>query len=215
VIIIAHPAFIFGSDINPTDLSPAKAGEVDTVTPTQRLVAIGVSILGVFGAAGAYTTIRVIGNRAHALMSVNYFAFLSTLVSTLALLLTPGISFVVPNGSREWILLVLLGVWGFILQFLLTAGLQLDRTSKATSMLYMQILMALGFDWLIWGVLPGAWSVFGGVVVIASTLWSALQKPKVISKVQIKKKMVDEESALLGAQTEGNEEAVRRGSVAA
>jgi drug/metabolite transporter (DMT)-like permease len=183
---------------------------VDIVTPTQRLIAIAVSLLGVLGAAGAYTTIRVIGNRAHALMSVNYFAFLSTLVSTLFLLFTPGISFIMPHGAKEWVLLILLGVWGFILQFLLTAGLTLDRTSKATSMLYTQILMALGFDWAIWGVLPGGWSIFGGVIVIGSTLWSALHKP---TAAKVAGKTVDEESALLGAQTEGSEEAARRGSV--
>jgi drug/metabolite transporter (DMT)-like permease len=213
VIIIAHPSFIFGSDITPPVLNLTKAGDVDTVTPAQRLLAIGVSILGVFGAAGAYTTIRVIGSRAHALMSVNYFALIATLGSTLFLLLVPGISFTMPHGAREWILLILLGVWGFILQFLLTAGLQLDRSSKATSMLYTQILMALGFDWAIWGVLPGWWSIFGGCIVIASTLWSALQKPKTVKKEEGKGNVVDEESALLGAQTEGSEEAARRASV--
>jgi drug/metabolite transporter (DMT)-like permease len=215
VIIIAHPSFIFGSDITPPSLTLTKAGDVDAVTPTQRLIAIGASILGVVGAAGAYTTIRVIGSRAHALMSVNYFAFIATLSSTLFLLLVPGISFTMPHGARQWVLLILLGIWGFILQFLLTAGLQLDRSSKATSMLYTQILMALGFDWAIWGVLPGGWSVFGGCIVIASTLWSALQKPRVSKKEEGKVKVVDEESALLGAQTEGTEEAVRRGSVTA
>lgn len=152
--------------------------------------------------------IRVIGNRAHALMSVNYFALLATLGSTLALLVIPDIGFVMPASSREWILLILLGVLGFILQFLLTAGLQLDRTSKATSMLYTQILFALAFDWGIWGVVPGIWSLVGGGIVVVSTFWSAVQKVEAVAE---KKSVgIDEESALLGAETQGVDEVGQR-----
>jgi len=177
------------------------------------MLAIAASLLGVFGASGAYTMIRVIGNRAHALISVNYFAILGTFGSTLALLVIPGIGFTMPQGAKEWVLLLALGVLGFALQFLLTAGLQLDKSSKATSMMYTQVIFALTFDWAIWGVLPGMWSFVGGVIVIASTLWSALQKNRVVEE---KIEVVDEESALLGAQEEGNVEVVgRRGSVGA
>jgi drug/metabolite transporter (DMT)-like permease len=154
----------------------------------------------------------VIGSRAHALISVNYFALISTFGSAGALLVLPGMGFVMPHGAREWLLLSLLGVLGFVLQFLLTAGLQLDRTSKATSMLYTGILFALAFDWAIWGVFPGFWSCIGGAVVITSTLWSALQKSKSTPQGAAKKEVVDEESALLGAQTEGSEGAARAGA---
>ncbi|KAG9232867.1 hypothetical protein BJ875DRAFT_465660 [Amylocarpus encephaloides] len=210
VIIIAHPPWLFGP-VN-DQIRPSNAGEIDEVSRAQRLIAIAVSILGVFGACGAYTTIRVIGDRAHALMSVNYFAILSTVGSAIALLVIPGIGFQMPHGPRDWILLILIGVLGFFLQFLLTAGLQLDRSSKATSMLYTQILFALSFDWAIWGVLPGRWSMFGGAIIICSTLWSALQKPHTVAE---KNPEPDEESALLGAQTEGSEEGARRASISA
>ena len=213
VILIAHPASIFGSVAD--DINATKAGEVDNVTPTQRLIAIGVSILGIFGASGAYTTIRIIGNRAHALMSVNYFAFLGTVGSTIALLAIPDIGFTMPHGPREWTLLILLGVLGFVLQFLLTAGLQLDKSSKATSMMYSQIVFALMFDWAIWGVLPGGWSLLGGSIVIVSTLWSALQKTQTTEE-KAPKVIVDEETALLGTQTEGAEDVIeRRASIGA
>lgn len=202
-MFIAHPAFIFGK-VNDT-IDTDKPGKVDDVSSAQRMLAIAASLLGVFGASGAYTMIRVIGSRAHALISVNYFAILGTFGSTLALLVIPGISFTLPQGVKEWILLLALGVLGFALQFLLTAGLQMDKSSKATSMMYTQVIFALGFDWGIWGVLPGLWSFVGGVIVIGSTLWSALQKNKMIEK---KVEVVDEESALLGAHAEGNEEEV-------
>lgn len=214
VVLIAHPASIFGPVDD--DVGAGKTGGIDEVTPAQRLIAIAVSVVGIFGASGAYTTIRIIGDRAHALMSVNYFALLGTVGSTFALLVTPGIGFVMPQGGREWTLLLVLGVLGFVLQFLLTAGLQLDKSSKATSMLYIQVIFALIFDWAIWGVLPGRLSILGGSIVIVSTLWAALQKtqpPKVISP---KASIIDEETALLGAQAQGSEEAFeRRASIGA
>lgn len=149
--------------------------------------------------------IRIIGDRAHALISVNYFAFLATAGSSAALLALPGIGFVAPRSAVEWLLLASMGVLGFGLQFLLTTGLQMDKSPKATSMLYTQVLFALGFDWAVWGVLPGGWSLFGGAIVVASTLWSALQKSAPAAapaagrgSVAAPRKTVDEETALLG-----------------
>ncbi|KAG9557730.1 hypothetical protein KCU71_g6305, partial [Aureobasidium melanogenum] len=212
VVIIAHPAAIFGR-VDDDIKVPHQPNKIDQVSAGQRLLAIFVSVIGVLGASAAYTLIRVIGSRAHALISVNYFALISTFGSAGALLVLPGMKFTMPHGAREWLLLSLLGILGFVLQFLLTAGLQLDRTSKATSMLYTGILFALAFDWAIWGVFPGFWSCVGGAIVIASTLWSALQKSKGASQIVVtKKEVVDEESALLGAQTEGSEDAARAGA---
>jgi drug/metabolite transporter (DMT)-like permease len=209
VVIIAHPAALFG---HKTDGGGTGGGGHLDVSPAQRLIAIAVSLLGVLGASGAYTMIRVIGDRAHALISVNYFALICTVGSTAILLLTPGIGFTAPQGPLEWSLLTLLGVLGFVLQFLLTAGLQLDRSSKATSMMYTQVLFALVFDWSIWGVFPGRWSLVGGAMVIASTLWSALRKPRAIAKKHSEEALVvDEESPLLGHRIAG-EPAQRRAS---
>jgi drug/metabolite transporter (DMT)-like permease len=198
VVFIAHPRSIFGHVGD--DATTNQASPIDDVTTTQRLIAIAVSLIGVIGQSGAYTMIRVIGDRAHALISVNYFAVLGTVGSAISLLVIPGIGFTMPQGVREWVLLTLLGVLGFVLQFLLTAGLQLDKSSKATSMLYTGVLFALSFDWAIWGVFPGKWSLFGGSIIIASTLWSALQKPHGPPQ-DTSKTIADEESALLGAHT--------------
>lgn len=208
VTIIAQPAAIFGHEIDSNTIG----NEIDEVTPKQRLLAIGVSVIGVLGASGAYTMIRVIGSRAHALISVNYFAFIATVGSTAILLISPDTGFVMPGNAREWVLLALLGVLGFVLQFLLTAGLQMDKSSKATSMLYSQIVFALLFDWTIWGVIPGTWSLIGGAIVIASTLWAALQPSQKPTKESSKTAVVDEERPLLGAENVA-EDPERRASI--
>lgn len=138
---------------------------------------------------------------------MNYFAFIAAAGSAAALIALPGIGFVAPRSAKEWVLLGAMGVFGFALQFLLTAGLQLDKTPKATAMLYVQVVFALGFDAGIWGVVPGGWSLVGGAVVVGSTLWSALQKTAVGEDQPAKKSVVDEETALLAPPTDETEAA--------
>ena len=146
------------------------------VTPAQRIAAVGIALIGVFGAACAYTTIRWIGKRAHPLISVNYYALLCTIISFFSLIFIPDIGFRSPATIREWGLLFFLGTSGFLLQFLLTAGLQHDKSSRATNMMYSQMLFALGLDKLIWGVVPDWPSIVGGSLILGSTIFVAVQK---------------------------------------
>jgi drug/metabolite transporter (DMT)-like permease len=91
------------------------AAEIDEVTPAQRASAVGVALLGVLGAAGAYTTIRWIGKRAHPLISVNYFATWCTIVSIIMMLALPGVGFLLPRSLRDWCYLIFLGICGFVM----------------------------------------------------------------------------------------------------
>jgi hypothetical protein len=58
---------------------------MEVVTGLQRLGAVGVAIIVAAGAAGAYSTIRKIGKRAHPLISVNYYSVFCTVVTTAVL----------------------------------------------------------------------------------------------------------------------------------
>lgn len=205
IIIIAHPTSVFGESSSTKadslglvtqSVTIRRSNLVEAVTPTQRFVAIIVATLGIIGASGAYTTVRIIGKQAHALHMVTYYALLSTFGSAFFLIFIPGISFTTPHGT-EWYLLFLLGVLGFVLQFLMTKGLQLDSSSKATSMMYSQIVYAMIFDWFIWNVLPDLWSLIGGAIVVGSTLWSALSNSKVQCHKANARKTADEERPLL------------------
>ncbi|KAL8831211.1 MAG: hypothetical protein Q9191_000992 [Dirinaria sp. TL-2023a] len=148
----------------------------DNATPTQRLAAIGLGLIGVFGAACAYTAIRWIGQRAHPLISVTYFSAWCTVVSVVAVLAVPGIDFRLPENLVEWSYLIFLGVSGFLMQFLLTAGLAHEKTSRATNMIYTQILFALAFDKLVFDVTPGSWSIVGSSLVLGSAMYIAVYK---------------------------------------
>lgn len=136
VVLIARPVSLFASlrshpgesvppasgdgdfiiPSNTTIASPDRlAADYDSVTPAQRGMAVGIAMLGVIGAAGAYTTIRWIGKRAHPLISVNYFATWCTIVSIVAMFTIPGVGFLLPRYFRDWCYLIFLGVCGFVM----------------------------------------------------------------------------------------------------
>lgn len=148
-------------------------------TPAQRLGAVTIALLGVLGAVISYVTIRLIGARAHVLISVNYFSTCTAFVSLLAILLLPSqIPFRLPSNSHEWFLLLFLGVCGFVQQLLFTKGLQCDEKSgsRATHMVYTHMIFALVFDRVFWGSIPPLASLLGGGMILGSAVWVAVVK---------------------------------------
>ncbi|KAI0441801.1 DUF6-domain-containing protein [Xylaria telfairii] len=207
VLLIARPAFLFGratvpdnEDVTVTMFIVDRVQEglpVGSPSPPQRTLAILCSIMGTFAAATAYSTIRVIGKRVHSLISVNYFATLSTIGSGLIILVHPDLHFILPKGAMQWILLFIIGVAGFLLQFLLTEGLQREKGGRATNMTYFQMVLALIIERVIWGTTPALLSLVGSALIIGAAIWLSLQKAKP-NEVKERTAVVDEETSLLG-----------------
>ncbi|KAI0198661.1 DUF6-domain-containing protein [Astrocystis sublimbata] len=215
VLLIARPAFIFGGAEPENDDAGATGSAfafladgvvvqngVGSSSP-QRTLAVLCSIMGTFAAATAYSTIRVIGKRVHSLISVNYFAVLSTVGSAVIIAVHPDLEFILPKGVLQWTLLIIIGVAGFLLQFLLTEGLQREKGGRATNMTYFQMVLALIIERVIWGTTPALLSYAGSVLIIGAAIWLSLQKPK---KEEVKEReerstVVDEETTLLGPRS--------------
>lgn len=195
VILIARPTSLFGNHTTPpVAAAPSNTTTTTTTgtphllpgqdpTPAQRLTAIGIALIGVAGASGAYVTIKWIGPRAHPLISVTYFSVWSTVVSTTALLLAPllkinqpALRFALPASAYQWVLLGALGACGFVMQFMMTAGLGGEKGNRATAMLYTHMLFAAGFDRWVFGVRMGVVSLGGCGLIVGSALWAALSK---------------------------------------
>lgn len=136
VILIARPVSLFSSMKHTGDAVPPvsggseiissvsngtlettqhSAGTYDNVTPTQRATAVGVALLGVIGTAGAFTSIRWIGKRAHPLLSVNYFASWCVIVSVVMMIALPDVGFLLPASLKDWCYLLFLGICGFVM----------------------------------------------------------------------------------------------------
>ncbi|KAG5971007.1 hypothetical protein E4U55_001347 [Claviceps digitariae] len=154
-------------------------------TPQERVLAVGVSLLGVLGAAGAFTTLRAIGKRAHPLISVNAFAVICTIICATCLALAPvldiaqpSLRWVSPTSMKQWLLLLSLGVLGFVMQYLLTAGLGADKSNRANAMVYTHMLFAVSFDRWIFGHQMGPMSFAGCTLIMGSAVSVILVKGK-------------------------------------
>jgi drug/metabolite transporter (DMT)-like permease len=201
VVLIARPfssGRITGEVEVPPEISPGNSTMNMTLSDNDvaeglgamhHLMAAGFGLLGVFGSACAFVTIRLIGSRAHPLVSVTYFSTYATLVSVIAMIAIPSVSFRVPGNLTEWGLLIGLGVTGFTMQYLLTAGLayqppistakqqqqqqqkQVGSGTRATSMVYTQMLFALFYDKVVMHSSPSAISWAGSGLILGSALY--------------------------------------------
>jgi len=172
------------------------------------------SLIAVIGSTAAFTAIKWIGHRAHPLLSVNYFASICTVISTLALLL-PGtsVSFTLPATLRQWLLLISLGVFGYIMQFLLTYGLSYEKGGRAQNMIYAQMLFAVLFDWVVFGQTMGVWTGVGSACIMGGAVWVAMQKGQRNGEGEKEGRVAEDDEAVglmeMGGEGEGVDE--RRG----
>ncbi|KAI1404142.1 hypothetical protein F4819DRAFT_448860 [Hypoxylon fuscum] len=197
VVLITRPVSLFSGEpssttgsieseviVNATlvENSQYPGGEHIT-TSAERLVAIGFALIGVLGAAGAITSLRWIGKRAHPLTSINYFSAWCVVVTTTTLTAAPMLDYgqpdlrmELPHSFRQWAFLFLIGACGLIMQILMTAGLAAEKSNRATAMLYTHMLFAAGFDRWIFGNIMGWMSLTGCGLIVGSALWVALTK---------------------------------------
>ncbi|KAG8711589.1 hypothetical protein FRC09_020517 [Ceratobasidium sp. 395] len=173
VILIAKPTFLFGGS-EKTDVGAGAGGPV--VTEAQRMTAVGVALIGVLGASGAYISVRVIGKRAHPMHTISYFSLWCVIVATIGMF-AAHTEWVLPTRWTWLGMLLLIGLFGFLAQLLLTLGLQRETASRGSLALYVQIVFSLVFERLAFGASPGVLSVVGTCIIMGSAIYVALNKP--------------------------------------
>lgn len=183
VVLIARPSFLFGADLD------------QTVGDPHRLVATLFALVGVVCASSVYIIIRFVGRRVHALVLVNYFASSTVVLSFIGLLVIPGIGFKGPEGAKQWGLFTALGICGFLMQFLLTEGLQREAAGRATMMLYSQLLFSLIWEVVVWHQLPTLLSWMGIVIILGSAFAVIMNKPTHTSMIDLEQQDVMLEDA--------------------
>ncbi|RDW60837.1 hypothetical protein BP6252_12220 [Coleophoma cylindrospora] len=224
VVLIARPTSFFTTPTtsipitlpNNSTTAATESTSTDFANPTsaQRLSAIALALLGVLGSAGAFTAIRLIGTRAHPLISVNYFSIWCSIVSTVVLSITH--TFQLPRDVRQWSMLIVLGFCGFAMQYLLTRGLAARHSggARATNMIYTNMLFALALDRLVFNVTPGWWSLAGSGCILASAAWVAMYKDADAENEGAERVRVRDEEAVVeetvGLTSEADEEAEER-----
>ncbi|KAL1408689.1 hypothetical protein Q8F55_005502 [Vanrija albida] len=184
VILISRPPFIFGHGwgSQPVDDTTRKGrlnidlpnGEADD---SSRLVAVTWALGGVLFSATAYLTIRYIGKRANALHSIGYFSMACTFTCGIAMLLFPS-NQQWPSDTYGFALILLIGVFGFCAQCLLTFGLQHEKAGRAGLAMYLQIFFAVILDLVVFGTIPSFLSFVGTIIILSSAVWVAMSSLK-------------------------------------
>ena len=106
-----------------------------------------------------------------------------------------------PASAYGWCLLGLLGLCGFVMQFMVTAGIGGERSNRATAMAYTQMVFAAGFDRWVFGHRMGGWSLLGCGLVVGGALWVVFGKAE--GRVEGGKGEGDVESGGRGGEEEG------------
>ncbi|KAF6063732.1 EamA-like transporter family protein [Candida albicans] len=160
VVLIAKPTFISSS------------------SSEKRILATIVGLIGVCGASSVYIVLRKIGMNAHPLLSVSYFALTCCIVTFLAILVIPSLTFVLPTNAYQWTLFFIIGFSGFFMQFSLTAGVQRVKAARASLMAYSGMIFAVVWDLTIWHHFPGILSFLGITLIIGNAIIILKFKPQ-------------------------------------
>ncbi|KAI1820024.1 hypothetical protein F4861DRAFT_93717 [Xylaria intraflava] len=226
VVLILKPASLFSGSIQKGGVTAATPGAPEnatitvsrglettttgssTSTTSERLAAVAVALLGVLGGSVALTTLRAIGNRAHVLISVNYFGVACLTVTFAVLSLAPyfdigqpDLRLPMPSSIRQLGLMMFISGCGLMTQILTTKGMAAERSNRATVMMYTNMLFAAGFDRFIWGITMSWMSATGCTMIIIGAVWVALGKTEA---AKVKAGSDEERDAAMGAQEEGD-----------
>jgi drug/metabolite transporter (DMT)-like permease len=154
VVLVAQPTFLFARG-----------------TPLDQ-VAVAIGVVGAIFSAIAYVVIRRLGSTEHHMVVVFYFP-LVTGPASLPILAVEGL--VLPQGF-EWLLLLGIGVAAQLGQIQITKGFKLETAGRASSVTYLQIILAYTWGVLLFGEYPNAISILGALLVVAG-VFSVTRRP--------------------------------------
>jgi len=182
VVVIARPVWLFGAHAHPqTPAQPpeteSQEGSVEQRAAMHTLAVTG-ALMVVVTASAVMIILRKIKDRAHALTSVANYAVLSVLGSAIALMLKPSDSWSFPRAPKVWGLVILMGFFGFMLQFLSSKAIQMEEATTLSNFKYTQLLYATTLEFLLWHDVPDAISFLGMILILGGVVWSARFKHK-------------------------------------
>lgn len=155
IALVAQPTFLFaqGTPLDPT--------------------AVLIGVVGAIFSAVAYVVIRRLGATEHHMVVVLYFP-LVTGPASLPLLAVEGV--VMPEGV-EWLLLLGIGIAAQLGQIEITKGFKLETAGRASSVTYLQIVLAYTWGVLFFGEFPNTLSIVGATLVVLG-VFSLTRRPQ-------------------------------------
>lgn len=147
------------------------------IKPQFNMGIIG-GVVGIIGAAcagGAYTLVSHINKKENPVTIVFYFTFVSVILMTPFMIF----NFVKPN-MIELLLLILVGIFASVGQFMVTLAYKYGKPSEVAIYNYTSIVFAIAIGFGIWKEVPDKWSILGSIIFIGTGINLYIQKRKVL-----------------------------------
>lgn len=146
----------------------------------RRILATLAALVGAIGGAIGYLALSLIGNTAHATITVHHFALWTVVGTSLSYLLTGTETLQFPSLAA-WLLLAFLGTFALFLHVLVAASLQAEDCTRALNMVYIQIIFAGLMDKVVWNHTPNATSLLGMALILGSVIAVAVVNDQGVS----------------------------------
>src|SRR5699024_5489119 len=123
-----------------------------------------VGVLGAVFAAGAYTFLRVLGNKEAHYTVVFYFSLFTTVI-----LLPFTIIFYEPMSGQQWLFLILAGTCATVGQFGITLAYKFAPAKEISIFFYSTVVYSALLSIVLFGQIPTLLSVIGYVIIFGAS----------------------------------------------
>ncbi|SFE38321.1 EamA domain-containing membrane protein RarD [Lentibacillus persicus] len=125
-----------------------------------------VGVIGAIFAAGAYTLLRVLGNKEKYYTVVFYFSFFTTV-----LLLPFTVVMYEPMSLQQWILLLLAGACATVGQFGITLAYKFAPASEISIFFYSTVVYSALLSIILFGQIPTLLSIIGYAIIFGASFY--------------------------------------------
>jgi drug/metabolite transporter (DMT)-like permease len=125
------------------------------------------ALAGALSGSGISITVRLLAQTEKTTTILLYQALV-----LLAALLPPTIQWWVTPTPREWLLILLVGVFGTLGQWLITKAFQVGEASALAPLDFIRLLIATAIGYFVFAELPDATSFLGAAIVVGATIYT-------------------------------------------
>ena len=139
-----------------------------------QMSTIGLLLVGASSLSGGliYVLIHKIGKEEHPLVIINYFMMTATLIGGIASIFV----WKTPDSILEWLLLVSIGIVGFVGQIFMTKAFQEGEANVVVPVKYIEVIFTLILSIFIFSDVYAIWSIVGTLLVVGSLIINVLYK---------------------------------------
>ncbi|NQD65035.1 DMT family transporter [Bacillus haikouensis] len=130
-------------------------------------------LLSAVFAAGAYTVLRVLGQKEKFYTVVFYFSFFTTMI-----LLPFVLAFYEPMSVKQWVYLLGAGFFATIGQFGITIAYKFAPAKEISIFFYSTVVYSALISIFLFGQIPDMWSIIGYIIIFGASLYMFLKNNK-------------------------------------